>query len=156
MVTFKTSIAVFVLFCTTAIASDQYDFRKSPACNALTSSDRQKLEQVHRDFVLLWGALDMYAESHSGQVPANLSDLVPLYLKELPQDPFATTETAKEKSIGAYKPSCDGSGYRYQPGQGNAFVLCSVGLPGFPYLGECNVGLYIAKGFWDGPVQFVR
>ena len=90
-------------------------------------------------------------------MPACLSFLVPLYLKELPRDPFATKESAEQKNLGSYTPSCGGYGYRYWPGTGNAFVLCSVGLPKFPYLAERgNVSLYIAKGYWTGGGQFFR
>jgi hypothetical protein len=150
-------VILLALSCVTVFAKGAYQFRQSNAYQALAPADRDKLEQVHRDFVLLWGALDMYAEAHSGQVPTKLSDLVPLYLKELPRDPFATDKTAKQKNIGSYLPSCDGYGYRYEPGHGNAFVLCSVGLRGFPYLAEQgNVDLYIAKGIWTGGRQFVR
>ena len=86
----------------------------------------------------------------------NCPRLVPAYLKELPRDPFATKSAAK-KDLGHYKPSLDGFGYRYRPGQGNAFLLSSVGLPGFPYPAERgNVDLYIAKGFWTGGGQKIR
>lgn len=151
------SAMILLLTCNTIFAGERYNFRESKAFRSLAASDQEKLEKVHRDFVLLWGALDMYAEAHGGQEPKMLSDLVPLYLKELPIDPFATQSTAKQKEIGSYKPSCDGYGYRYQAGAGNAFVLCSVGLRGFPYLAEHgNVDLYIAKGFWTGGGQLVR
>jgi hypothetical protein len=132
-----------------------YNFRSSEAYEALTDQERQALEQVHRDFVLLWGALDMFAQDHSGQVPKSLKELAPLYLKELPKDPFATSATATEK-VSHYTVSLDGWGYRYFPGVGNAFVVSSVGLPRFPYLARTgNVGLYRAKGIWSSGEQFV-
>src|SRR5687767_2010322 len=152
----SSSCMISLIFCGTLIAAERYNFRTSAAYRALKSEEREKLEQVHRDFVLLWGALDMYAEDHEGQVPDELSELSPSYLKELPRDPFATT-TAAKKELGQYKPSLGGFGYRYRPGNGNAFILSSVGLPGFPYLPKRgNVDLYIAKGFWTGGGQKVR
>jgi RNA polymerase sigma factor (sigma-70 family) len=133
-----------------------YDFRSSPSYQALKPEQRQALEQVHRDFVLLWGALDMYAEEHQGRVPQRLEDLVPRYLKDLPRDPFATEATAAEKEVAPYTPSLGGWGYRYRPGQGNSFIVASVGLPEFPYLAEKgNVGLHQLKGLWLSGRQLV-
>ena len=67
-------------------AKSPYDFRDSDAYRKLSAADKQRLEQVHRDLVLLWGALDMYADEHNGNLPANLDDLAPKYLVELPSD----------------------------------------------------------------------
>jgi hypothetical protein len=150
-------LVVVSTFTATVSAGDRYDYRSSKAYAALDKQQQKNLDQVHYDFVHLWGALDMYAIDNDGQAPAKLADLVPHYLKELPKDPFATEATAKEKDLGQYSPSLRGWGYRYYAGDGDAFVLCSVGLPGFPYLAERgNVDLYIAKGEWTGGRQFVR
>ena len=51
---------VMVLFVSTfcanvALAEERYDFRKSDAYSKLSKEDRTKLEQVHRDFMMLWG-----------------------------------------------------------------------------------------------------
>jgi hypothetical protein len=128
-----------------------YDFRKSEAYARLTAADRDKLEQVRRDQVLLWGALDMYADDHGGNPPTNLDELTPRYLKELPSDPFATEASAAERDLHGYSRSRNGLGYRYRRGApGNrAWVIASVGLPEFPYLADRgNVGLYVGKGTW--------
>ena len=128
----------------------QYDFRTTQAYLQLTPQQRQGLEQVLRDFVLLWGALEIYADNHDGRPPEKLEDLTPLYLRELPKDPFATAETAAQKAE-PYIASREGLGYRYRKGsEGNrAWILASVGLNGFPYLAEHdNVDLYICKGTW--------
>jgi len=130
---------------------DWYDFRATAAYAALDQSAREALEQVRRDFVLLWGALDMYADDHGGQLPVSLDELAPRYLRRLPVDPFATEVGAAEKDLGGYVPSCNGRGYRYRRGaEGNrAWCLASVGLPQFPYLAERgNIGLYMCKGTW--------
>jgi hypothetical protein len=132
-------------------AGDRYDFRTTPAYAKLTNQQREKLMQVRRDLALLWGALDMYADEHDGQPPKTLADLVPLYLPELPRDPFATEQTAKAKDLRRAQPSLDGWGYRYRRGAASnrAWCLFSVGLPDFPYLAaRGNVGLGDCKGEW--------
>ena len=132
-------------------ADTPYDFRTSVAYRQLSPTDRQRLEQVVRDQVLIWGALDMFADEHGATPPATLDELVPRYLSELPSDPFATAETAGERKIGTYTQSKAGWGYRYMRGApGNrAWVISSVGLPDFPYLAERgNVGIYRCKGLW--------
>ena len=141
------------MLCAMALARADlsYDFRASEAYKQLAPADRRGLEQVRRDQVLLWGALDMYADEHNGDAPETLDALVPRYLAELPKDPFATAQTAAEGEAPGYAKSKDGWGYRYKRGApGNrAWVLSSVGLPDFPYLAEHgNVGLYICKGLW--------
>ena len=146
----------FLLICLSlavelAAAEKPYDFRASNAYAQLSAADRQRLEQVRRDQVLLWGALDMYADEHNDAVPASLGDLAPKYLAELPTDPFATEATASQQPTHGAVPSKQGWGYRYRPGaKGNrAWVISSVGLPDFPYLAEKgNVGLYVCKGTW--------
>jgi hypothetical protein len=133
-----------------------YDFRTSAAYEQLPVIDRQRLEQVRRDQVLLWGALDMYADEHRGGLPATLDELVPRYLAELPTDPFATQQTANAPVTPGYAQSKGGLGYRFMRGaSGNrAWVISSVGLPDFPYLAERgNVGLYICKGLWISGVN---
>ena len=139
------------MFALSLVAAEQpYDFRASDAYEQLTVDERQRLERVHRDLVLLWGALDMYADAHNGSLPETLDDLVPEYLVELPSDPFATQETARVESRHETQ-SKQGMGYRFRRGApGNrAWVLSSVGLTDFPYLAERgNVGLYICKGTW--------
>ena len=126
-------------------AAPPYDFRKSPAYGALAEAEREKLDRVDRDFTLLWGALDRYADDHNDAIPQALDELVPLYLKELPQDPF----TPADKS----------ANYRYQRGApGNrAWIVSSVGLPDFPYLAERgNFSLYRCKGVWISGINPVR
>jgi hypothetical protein len=153
----KSVLALFfacVAWATVGYTAARYNFRESDAYARLSKDDRAKLEQIHRDFMMLWGALDKYCDDHAGRPPETLSELVPFYLAELPADPFATKETANGKKLGAYKVSKDGWGYRYRKGamygqDDRAWVLSSVGLPDFPYLAErSNVGLYICKGIW--------
>ena len=125
-----------------------YNYRTSAAYHKLAESDREKLDAVSCDMTLLWGALDRYADDHDERAPESLDDLVPQYLKKLPKDPFATTETASEKS-GYYQPSLEGYGYGYRQGQGRSWITSSVGLPNFPYLVERgNIGLSLPKGTW--------
>jgi hypothetical protein len=143
-------LAGLFLTATLATADVPYDFRSSDAYRQLASADRQRLEQVHCDLVLLWGALDMYAEQHNGEPPATLDALVPRFLAELPVDPFASrTDDKSTKELETL--SKDGLGYRFRKGApGNrAWVVRSVGLRDFPYLsGKGNVGLYVCKGTW--------
>jgi hypothetical protein len=141
-----------------ATTAERYDFRNAKAYTSLSQTDRGKLEQVHRDFMMLWGALDRYADDHGGQPPEKLDQLVPGYLAELPSDPFATKKTSAEKPKHGTV-SKGGWGYRYTRGpmfrtvgedHGNrSWVISSVGLPEFPYLAKRgNIGLYVAKGIW--------
>jgi len=128
-----------------------YDFRASESYQRLAAVDRQRLEQVRRDQVLLWGALDMYADEHNGNLPETLDGLTPKYLAELPSDPFATQLKEGGREIEGYTRSKGGVGYHLRRGApGNrAWVIASVGLPDFPYLAEHgNVGLYVCKGLW--------
>ena len=134
MRTLSILIAMASAFVVTSTTAERYNYRTNKAYTALDSTQQKMLDRVHRDFVLLWGALDMYAEDHNGQVPKTLAELTPLYLKELPADPFATSNTAKDKDLGDFKASLDGRGYRYRAGGGNAFVISSVGQHRFPYL----------------------
>ncbi len=131
-------------------AGRPYDFRASPAYARLSDTDRLRLEQVRRDQLLLWGALDLYADEHDDEPPETLDALVPRYLAELPADPFATKPAPMERKPGDYVPSKGGMGYRFMKGApGNrAWIISSVGLPDFPYLGERNSGLYLCKGTW--------
>lgn len=144
---FLTFLSLVVLV---VAAEEPYDFRASDAYQQLSAADRQRLERVQRDLVLLWGALDMYADDHEGKLPAILDELVPKYLAELPADPFAAPETASIRTTydtGSKK----GMGYRFRRGspRNRAWVISSVGLPDFPFLAERgNVGLYICKGTW--------
>lgn len=134
-----------------ACSKEWYNWRKSEAYKELSKSNREKLEKVHRDMILLWGALDIYAEYHEGKLPDTLDELVPTVLKELPCDPFATKTTANQKKSGFYTTSKDGWGYRYRKGSpGNrAWVISSAGLRDFPYRAKRgNVGLYVCKGIW--------
>lgn len=138
----------------TAKAEERYDFRQTEAYRQLSDADREKLEQVHRDFALLWGALDMYCDHHGGEPPESLDDLAPLILRELPKDPFITAEIAERAARDedrVNRSSLKGWGYQYRKGSpGNrAWIISSVGLKGFPYLAERgNVDLYICKGTW--------
>ncbi len=133
-----------------ADAGQPYDFRASTAYAQLSASDKQRLEQVRRDQLLLWGALDLYADEHDGEPPSTLDALVPRYLVELPADPFVTRPATDERKPGNYIPSKEGFGYRFMKGSpGNrAWIISSIGLPDFPYLGERNSGLYLCKGTW--------
>ena len=131
-----------------------YDFRATQQYADLTVEERASLEGVQRDFVLLWGALDLYVRGNRGRSPERLELLVPRYLKELPRDPFATPLTRAEGDLHGSKPSLDGWGYRYRQGIDDTFVISSVGLRQFPYLAaKGNVGLYIARGDWISGVQ---
>jgi len=143
-------LAFLSLVLSLAAQEERYDFRAADAYHQLSATDRQRLEQVHRDLVLLWGALDMYADEHHGNPPEALDELVPNYLTELPSDPFASEETASLQATYDTQ-SKNGMGYRYRKGApGNrAWVISSVGLESFPYLAERgNVGLYKCKGTW--------
>ena len=147
--------AIIVL--NTGWASEPYDFRASDAYRSLSKDDRTRLEQVHRDLMMLWGALDRYADGHDGNPPKKLDDLVPGYLAELPNDPFATEKTRKEKPT-HWTSSKGGWGYQYTKGpmyhrkgqkDDRAWMISSVGLPKFPYNAETgNIGLYVCKGIW--------
>jgi hypothetical protein len=126
-----------------------YDFRATPQYAALSTSEKEKLEQVHRDFVLLWGALDMYADDHGGKSPHTLEALVPRYLVELPRDPFATETSAAKDGPKVRTAAPNGWGYRYCSSSIRAWIISSVGLPRFPYLvKQGNHGLYRGKGNW--------
>ena len=140
-----------ILPASVVLGEPPYDFRASDAYRKLSGDDRERLEQVHRDFMMLWGALDRYADHHDGDPPDTLDRLVPHYLGDLPTDPFATAETAREEDTRYYHPSKDGRGYRYRKGSpGNrAWCLTSEGLEEFPYLAaRGNIGLYVCKGNW--------
>jgi hypothetical protein len=129
--------------------SQPYNYRTSSAYHNLAESDRTKLDTISRDMTLLWDALDRYADDHDNRAPESLDDLVPLYLKALPKDPFATKESATTERNGYYQSSLEGYGYGYRQGQGRSWITSSVGLPNFPYLAERgNVGLYLPKGMW--------
>src|SRR5688500_16049549 len=143
---------IFLLLLTglLAAAKERYNFRTSEAYARLSTTDKQRLEQVHRDLVLLWGALEMFADDHDEEPPATLHELVPGYLPELPSDPFATQQTASEQSTYNYTPSRGGLGYRYKKGApGNrAWVVRSVGLTIVPYRGEQIISLHVVIGTW--------
>jgi hypothetical protein len=143
---------IFLLLLTglLAAAEERYSFRASEAYARLSTTDKQRLEQVHRDLVLLWGALEMFADDHDEDPPAALDELVPKYLAELPSDPFATQQTASEQPTYRYTPSKGGLGYRYKKGApGNrAWIIRSVGLPDFPYRGGRTISLHVCKGTW--------
>jgi hypothetical protein len=147
----------FLAFAVSLSGADKpYDFRASSVYSQLPAADRLRLEQVQRDFVLLWGALDMFADAHGRNPPERLDDLDPLYLTELPSDTFATPETANPREMDSYTRSKDGWGYRYRRSSpcNRGWVISSVGLPEFPYLAEQgNVGLYRCKGIWISGFQ---
>ena len=151
---FRHTFAALLLtaWAATAVADKpHYDFRARAEYAALTLDQREKLEQVDRDFVLLWGALDMYADDHGGRPPQTLDALAPRYLAQLPKDPFATETTAATDVPKGYQPSLNGYGYRYCGGPIRAWIISSVGLPRFPYLApRGNFGLYRGKGEWSG------
>jgi hypothetical protein len=137
-------------------SGEAYDYRESEAYRHLSPENREKLDQVHHDFLTLWRALDNYADFHNDNPPDSLDQLVPnSFFRELPTDPFATAETARQTNTSNYVTSKHGWGYRYKRGArvpGNqSWCLSSVGLPDFPYLAEKgNVGLYVCKGTWLG------
>ena len=134
--------------------SPRYNYRSSAAYQVLSNDDRDRVEQVHRDLILLWGALDLYAEEHEGQVPKSLDDLAPAFLDQLSRDPFATDVTASRNETW-YQKSLDGRGYQYRPGAGRAFVLRSVGLPAFSYRMKSGGGLVLSRGYWRDGRQFL-
>jgi len=118
------------------------------------------LEQVRRDQVLLWGALEMFADEHDGNPPSILDELVPRYLAALPSDPFQTVRVPKRLFIPlrGYTSSKGGEGYQYLRGASapdkRAWVIASVGGPDFPYLAaQGNVGPYLCKGTWISGVN---
>ena len=139
---------------------DSYDYRTSSAYQNLSAENRVRLDQVDHDFMALWIALERYADAHDDNPPDSLDQLVPVYFKELPSDPFATAKLAQVKDWNNSSPSKGGWGYRYKggaPEPGNrAWVLLSVGLPDFPYLApKGNYGLYVGKGIWTGGGNYV-
>jgi hypothetical protein len=138
-----------------AIAGDhtQYNFRSTPEYAALSAENREKLEQVDRDFTRLSAAIKKYADDHHGENPKGLDALVPRYLRKLPKDPFATASTAAEEPAYGWKKSLGGRGYQCTPDDPMFFHIASVGLPGFPYLCEQNYGLY--RGVRQQPSRFV-
>ncbi|MFG0328230.1 MAG: hypothetical protein ACF8SC_13305 [Phycisphaerales bacterium JB037] len=142
-----------------ASRDEPYNFRESEAYRALSGEDRRMLDQVHRDMVLLWGALDMYADDHNGKAPEKLEDLVPIYLDSLPIDPFAgrralLADAQLEDPLPGYRSSLNGIGYHFRQGRGRSWIIASVGLPEFPYLAERgNIGLYLPKGTWLSGMQ---
>jgi hypothetical protein len=74
MNTMKRILLFTVLMAATFLvaAVKPYDFRASAAYAQLSAADRERLEQVRRDQLLLWGALDLYADEHNGEPPATL------------------------------------------------------------------------------------
>jgi len=151
----KQLISLLLLTALLAAAEERYSFRASEAYARLSTTDKQRLEQMHRDLVLLWGALEMFADDHDEDPPATLDELVPKYLAELPSDPFATQQTASEQPTYSYTPSRGGLGYRYKKGApGNrAWIIRSVGLSDFPYRGERNISLHVCKGTWISDIN---
>jgi hypothetical protein len=145
------SVGCVLCACRAVAGEPPYNFRESEEHQKLSAEDKAKLEQVHREFMTLWGAVDRYADNHGGEPPETLDQLTPNYLSELPTDPFATSETADDNPSRYYSTSKDGWGYRYRKGSpGNrAWTLSSVGLSDFPYLANRgNYGLYVCKGVW--------
>lgn len=155
-------IATIALFVGVALGTskaekrEKYNFRKSEECKQLFKENRDKQEQVHRDLTMFWGVLDRYCDDHDGNPPKKIEELTPVYLAELPSDPFTTKETQMEK-LKVNTPSKDGdidigSGAMFMsPGidTRRSWVLASVGLPEFPYnAARNNIGLYTAKGIW--------
>ena len=140
----------------TQVETARYDFRASPQYASLAPADQKKVEAVHHDLILLTGALERYADDHGEAAPKTLGELVPIYVRELPQDPFATMTSAAKKDIEPYTSSLKGLGYRYRQGHKRSWIIGSVGLPEFPYLAERgNVGLYLAKGLWISGKQLI-
>jgi WD40 repeat protein len=130
--------------------SEEYDFRKSAEYAALSAEDRSRIEQVHRDLTLLWGALDQYVYDNDGSSPPSLNALVPVYLDELPKDPFATKASADAAPPGRFLPSLDGWGYRYLRGHSGCWIIRSVGrsLPRFHDFPRIWQRLGETKGEW--------
>jgi len=100
--------------------------------------------------MLLAGALAVYYADHDRLLPQSLDALVPKYLTELPRDPFATSQSPRERQSQAWTSSAGGFGYEYDPGSaGNwAWRLRSVGLSEFPYAGTGSKGLHLLMGDW--------
>lgn len=132
---------------------DQYDFRETDAFRRLSPDDRERILTVHRDLTLLWGALDLYAHENEGDTPEQLSDLVPRYLLEIPEDPFATPATGKSDV-----PLSSTTDYRYEKGnpKGWSWVIGSVGLNDFPYLSPNGRGLKRIRGIWISGFNITR
>src|SRR5262245_13649209 len=148
-------LIVLLISVSFAFAAKPYDFRSSDAYIKLSEEERQRLEAVHRDFLLLWGALDKYADEHAGKLPTQLEELVPGILRELPSDPFATDQSAQEKDTPGYTISKSGRGYHYKTGApGNrAWVIVSIGLSTFPYFAESGkIRRYVRKGTWKSSI----
>jgi hypothetical protein len=130
-----------------------YDFHDSPEFKSLSKQQQAKLEKADRDLRELQNALNRYFKDHSDS-PPTLKSLVPLYLKKLPEDPFATMITAsvaKEKLRG-YKTSLRGWGYRYRRSQTHSDLIRSVGLHDFPYRSASanGRGLYRYRAYYSG------
>ena len=130
--------------------SASYDFRQTPAYRQLSGEEKKKLEAVHRDFILLAGALAVYYADQDRMLPESLDALVPKYLAELPRDPFAATRSPQERQSAPWTPSAGGFGYDYDSGSaGNwAWRLRSAGLPEFPYATASSRGLHLLMGEW--------
>ncbi len=62
---------------------------------ASLNSARQKSRDARRiaDLKQLQLALELYADSNSGQYPATLAALASTYIQQIPQDPLSTTAT---------------------------------------------------------------
>ena len=124
-----TCFVSLVLCANNVLAGEPYSFRESQAYASLSNADQVKLEQAHRDLMMLWGALDLYADGHKGNPPESLDDLVPHYLRELPVDPFTIDETESKGTPGDRKASKGAVGYRYRKGAAGQreWSLSSVG-----------------------------
>lgn len=151
-------LCVSILWVGADTSQENYDFRSSDAYKKLSKPDREKLERAHEDMILLWGALDIYADQHKGELPKTLDDLIPEVLKALPSDPFADAEGSQRRDLPGYAVSKNGVGYGYRRGaQGNrAWIIRSVGLPSFPYASGKGQGLRLIKGLWISGINPLR
>ena len=65
-----------------------YNHHDSAEYRELDAVSRTQLDQVVKDFATLEEAFKGYMDDHDGQPPESLGDLVPKYVKALPQGPI--------------------------------------------------------------------
>ena len=130
-----------------------YDFHDSPEFKSLSKQQQSKLRKADRELRELQSALNRYFKDH-GKSPKTLKELVPRYLKELPEDPFATmvTASATTNELDGYNMSLKGWGYRYRRSKTRAWHVRSVGLHDFPYrsASKNGRGLYQYRAYYPG------
>lgn len=84
----------------TTLESGEFGILTSMAMpNYQTYSTRTKQDDAHRSLAVLALAVSVY-KNNMGFYPAKLEDLVPVYLDQIPQDPFDPKQTLKMKPVG--------------------------------------------------------